>query len=165
MIPGNYKEGAAVLLTAMLALGCGTKPSQMVQPSDKTVSAADGTVLQSAKDMHVYYVFDGKRHYVPNPSTLEALGFSKQVRLVPDSQASAIPLGEPIPALTSKVLVKAGTGQVFLIEGGKRRYIPDPDTMQAMHIPKEQIKYVPDASADVIPMGDPVPRQGSASSK
>ena len=165
MILDIYRGGVAVLLAALLALSCGTKPSQIVQPSETMASAADGTVLQSAKDMHVYYVFSGKRHYVPNPATLEALGFSKQVRLVPETEVSAIPPGEPIPALISRIVAKGGTGQVFMIEAGKRRYIPDPDTMRALHITKEQVKYLPDAAADVIPLGDPLPRQSSASNQ
>ena len=109
-------------------------------------------------------IFKATRHYVPNPSTLAALGFSQQVKVVTDSEVNVIPLGGQMPLLTSNFMVKSGTGQVFMIEAGKRRYIPDPDTLAALHVTKEQIKYVPDAVADSIPLGTPLPRQSSKTS-
>ncbi len=152
---------ASVFLVALFTLGCEPKPTENAAPSGNNVLAVDGSVLQNAKDMHVYYIFDGKKHYIPNPPTLEILGLSKQVRVVPDDQVNAIPLGDQVPVLTSNVMVKAGTGQVFMIEAGKRRYIPDPDTLAALHVTKEQVKYVPNAVADAIPLGTPYPHQSS----
>ena len=140
----------SLMAISFLTVSCG-------QEETKPMAPADTSVLQSAKDYKVYYVFDNKRHYIPNPATLDSLGLAKQIKVVPESALDGIPLGSELPTLSSRVLQKASTGEVFILESGRRRHIPDPETLKAMQIPSEQIHGVPDAVADAFPLGDPLP--------
>jgi hypothetical protein len=118
---------------------------------------APGSVLQGAESKKVYLVTDGKRHYIPTPATLQSLGVSNQVKSVSDSVLDSLPLGAQIPALDSPLIVKATSGQIFVLEAGKRRYIPNPQTFDALHYTKTQLRAVPDDVADAIPLGPPIP--------
>jgi hypothetical protein len=146
----------SLIAASYLAISCGQKPAE------PTSAPVDGIVLQSAQDYKVYYIFGDKRHYIPNPATLDSLGLAKQIKVVPESVLSGIPLGSDLPALSSRVLQKASTGEVFILENGIRRHIPDPETLKAMRIPSEQIHGVPDTVADAFPLGSPLPHSSDS---
>ena len=145
-----------LMTLSCLLSGCGQKQTEPASP------AANDGVVQSAKDYRVYDVFGGKRHYIPNPATLDALGVSKQIKVLSDSVLDAIPAGSDLPALSSRVIQKASTGEVFVLESGKRRHVPDPETLKSMQISPAQIQGLPDASADAFPLGTPLPHLSSA---
>ncbi len=104
-------------------------------------------------------VVNGKRHHVPNPPTLAALGIRPPIAQQPDSFVRAIPEGEPLPNLPGNVIQKGGTGEIYLLESGKRRYIPNPETLTAMGL-DSKVHGVPDPVANAIPLGAPVPPIG-----
>ena len=142
--------------------GCSHKSAENTSTgTGNSPSAEQIKILQDSKDSRVYYVFGGKRHYVPNPATLQALGLEKQVQGASDSEIDQIAPGDPLPSLSSKVIQKASTGEVFLLENGKRRHVPDPETLQSLHVSKEQVQGVLDAVVDAFPLGDPLPSAAS----
>jgi hypothetical protein len=69
---------------------------------------------------------------------------------------NTLPTGIKLPALTTKAVRKTSTGEVFLLEAGKRRHIPDPETQQALAIADTQIHELKDDETDAIPLGTPM---------
>jgi hypothetical protein len=59
--------------------------------------------------------------------------------------------GEPIPHLPAKVIQKAGTGEVFMLQAGKRRWIPE-ETLESLGVAGD-VHGVPDSVADSFPLG------------
>lgn len=104
----------------------------------------------------MYLISGGKRHYIQTPGTVQALGVAAQVKDASDAVINSVPIGDALPVLTTNVIQKPGTGEVFLLEAGKRRYVPDPETLKALHL-TEKIRSVPDDAADMIPLGTPLP--------
>jgi hypothetical protein len=149
-----------IFVTLLVSVGCGQKSQQdaATQNAPKSVqnSLNDISVLQDAKDSRVYLVSQGQRHYIPDPKTLDVLGIKSQIKSASSEQINAIPLSQPIPSLSSKFIQKAGTGQVFMIEAGKRRYVPDPETLQALHVSKGDVAGINDSEAESIPLGEPL---------
>ena len=138
---------AFVAALGLLASGCGS----VNQPSKVY---ADSTVMQAADTKVVYIIFGGKRHHVPDPQTLEALSVSGQVPMEGPAVIAAVPEGEPIPHLPGKMIQKS-TGEVFMLQAGKRHWVPDADTLDMLG-GAEQVHGVPDSVLDSIPLGPPL---------
>jgi hypothetical protein len=140
-------------LTLVVALGLFSSGCR--SGSQAPVVYPDGTLMQAADTKIVYIIWDGKRRQVPDPQTLEALSISGQVSTQPREVIASIPEREPIPHLPGKVVQKGSTGEVFILEAGKRRWIPDPETLEALG-GAGQVHGVPDSVADAIPLGPPM---------
>jgi len=138
---------------ALLGLGC-------VRFRGDAVSGcvSDGSVVQNFRG-DVYIVIAGKRHYIPDDETLKALDVAGLVKRQPDEAINSIPEGAPIPSLPGRAIQKGSTGEVFLIEAGKRRYVPDVETLDSLQI-RDQVHGVADAVVNAIPLGPPMPHLG-----
>ncbi len=148
------------VVTALVGPACDAKPLEESAVlantmAPKVTPGVEFKVLQSASDQRVYFVFGGKRHYVPSAATLEAMGLVKQVTSVPDVEINRIPLAAPLPQLTSKVIQRS-SGEVYIFENGKRRHVPDPETLRSLHIDTKQIQGVSNSVADAFPLGAPL---------
>jgi len=144
----------ALAAAGLFALTSCSRP----QPDTLTTNrSSDGSVLQGADSKRIYLITAGKRHYIQTPQTLQALGVVNRVMSSPDSFLSSIPEGVPLPPLNSPLIQKASTGEVFLLEAGKRRYVPNPPTLASLPYTKDQVRGVPEEVADAIPLGDQLP--------
>jgi hypothetical protein len=117
---------------------------------------SDGMVLHSESSGKVYLVSGGQRHWVPGPAVAEALGIVCLIGNQDDSSIDAIPLGPDMPALATKVVQNAKTTEVFLLQCGKRRYVPDPQTIAALNLGPD-IRQLPPEQIQLIPLGPPLP--------
>ena len=121
----------------------------------------DGRVIVG-RDGAAYLVTNDSLRRIPDLQTFRALDFKdERVKRSADSEMRSIPMGAPLPSLPGQVLQKATTGEVFLLQNGRRHHIPDPGTLDAMHL-REQVNGVPDAVADAVPLGAPVPHIDNA---
>jgi hypothetical protein len=133
-----------------MLLSCGTQ-----KPSDFGL-VTDGAVLRNPSDTKIYLISGGKRHYIQTPGTVQALGVAAQVKDASDAVINSVPLGDALPPLTTNAIQKPSTGEVFVLEAGKRRYVPDPETLAALHL-TDKIHSIADGAADMIPLGAPLP--------
>jgi hypothetical protein len=68
----------------------------------------DGVLLNSLSDQAVYLIEGGKRRWVPNPHTFNALGFSwDNIQCVSDTLLNSVPLGNPLPSV-DRIIVETG---------------------------------------------------------
>jgi hypothetical protein len=145
---GSPRKSIVLTLGIVTCLvGCASK--------DKISLYSDGQVLQ-ARDGRVYLISHGKRRYIPDPGTLDALGLRHLISADPSPTIDSIPLGEPLPSLPGRVIQNAQSNEVFLLEAGKRRYIPDPETLAVLGLTKE-VRQVPASAAESVPLGPPMP--------
>lgn len=124
----------------------------------------------------VFIIQGGQRHWIPDQTTLFALGFTwAQVEGVPSAQLLRIPLGATIPSAVAKASASSnaypdgailrandGSSNTYIIQNGQRRLIPDDATIYDLGYSDASIELVPASALNVIPLGAPVP-SGSSS--
>jgi hypothetical protein len=118
------------------------------------------SVLKDEDHGIVYLVEDGVRHRIPDPETLNALGVRSMIQPVPSSELASLIAGYDLPHVPGRMIQNSATSAVFLIDRGKRHYIPDPPTLKAIHLP-DRVIPVPAETADALPLGPPMPHLGA----
>ena len=71
------------------------------------------------------------------------------------------PAAPPAPVLPDGMLIKAGSNEVDRIEGGLRRWIPDPATFKCMNFDWSNIQNIPQEQWNAIPAGAPYPARNA----
>ncbi len=124
---------------------------------------AEGDLIRPVNDHPVYVVQGGKRRWIPDPETLTSQWSWDQVQVLPADVVNSVPLGDPIRSVLQIPLPPDGTliaspdGAVFVMEGGKRRHIPDPPTFEAMGFNWGDIRQISSQEVNAVPLGDPLP--------
>lgn len=67
--------------------------------------------------------------------------------------------GAPGLAVPDGALLKGSGPDIYLIEAGKRRHVPDPSTFNAMGLDWSEVKTIPDAQLELVPLGEELPRR------
>lgn len=136
--------------------GCHSNPQHGDDVSKSSPSFfTDGDVIQDISDNKVYLISDNKKHYIKFPVTLQALGATNRIKVEPDSVVASISSGNDTPAITSRVVQDTSTGKVYVLEAGKRHYVPGAATLQKLHF-TGQIQGLSGPDADSIPLGTPM---------
>jgi hypothetical protein len=111
----------------------------------------------------IYYLEDGKRHWVPDPLTFTTLGLKwDDVELVPDEQLQDIPEGPPMPTAVPPrsyedgSFVSADGETVYVAEQGKLRLVPDLATFVELggREPKRTVQTISAAELRAQPIGE-----------
>ncbi len=99
----------------------------------------------------------GLKRRIPNPVTFEAQGYQwGNVNRIPDSSLDDIPTGDPLlDALADGNLLK-GLGPVYVMEGGDRRFIPNPDVLIDCGYGWDAVYVISDFRLNSIPTGGSV---------
>jgi len=120
-------------------------------------SRKDGTLLRG-KDK-VYQMQSGKRRWIPDAETFNAMGLSwSDIKDFPINDVDTVPLGEDLPSRKDGTLLSvSGGGKVYQMQSGKRRWIPDVQTFDAMGLDWSNIKYFPINDVDTVPLGEDLP--------
>lgn len=115
-----------------------------------------GLITGSGPEVFVYD--GGKRRWIPDERTFNALGFNwKSIRQIPDEKLNEMPRGSDYPVLTSSI-VKGSGPKVFILENGRRRWIPDEHTFQSRGLRWDAVQTLSDAELQLIPLGKDLPR-------
>ncbi len=89
----------------------------------------EGVLIRGPGDPTVYYVHNGKRIGIPDPETFDLLHFDwTKVIDLPD--ITNIPKGVDLKPLGESCAIKSnGEMEISIIKSGKRRPVPDPETL------------------------------------
>src|SRR5215210_1493977 len=98
-------------------------------------------------------VLGGKRRWIQNPETLHCLGGWDAVKKVDDGALNSYSEGTPIPDLKSGSLLKGTGPKVYSVDQCARRWIPDPDTLNAMGFKWGNVQTVPDEDLNLLAEG------------
>jgi hypothetical protein len=88
---------------------------------------AEGSVIKDSSNRY-YWIQDGKRREIPDPETVQKLGFQTEVKSVSDTDRDKFPSGTPLPSRRDGVLLRdVQEGNVYLMQDGKRDLVLDPN--------------------------------------
>jgi hypothetical protein len=129
----------------------------------------DGMVVQANVSPRVYVIEQQQRHWVPDPYTLNLYGGWAAVQHITDANLLAIPEGARKPSripLTNGILLKSPEmPKVYVMENGKKRWVPDPQTLvtiggwdRVLAMAEEDLTAIPEGPAlpSVIPPGQQI---------
>jgi hypothetical protein len=124
---------------------------------------ADGNLL-AGTGAEVYAMEGGIKRHVSSPAVLADCGYGwDAVYVIPDSRLSGIPTGAvlsgpPCPHLSppNGALIKGSGNEVYVMEAGIKRHVPNAATFGAYGYHWGNINGVPDSSLDAIPTGEPL---------
>lgn len=118
----------------------------------------DGTLLYGPPDPKIYVIEGGYRHWIPNPQTFNADGYNwSAVVQIDQATLDGIALGVPITPVDGTLLIAPPDPKVFVMKGGTRDWIPDPDTLTADGYSWGNVQTIDTWSMQQIPQGDPLP--------
>ncbi|MEC4804905.1 MAG: M23 family metallopeptidase, partial [Jaaginema sp. PMC 1079.18] len=81
------------------------------------------------------------------------------VKHINDPDLNKIPLGSPLPSLQNVDgnLLKGSGDEIYLMENGVRRHIPDQYTFENLGYDFNAVKHINDPDLNKIPLGSPLP--------
>jgi endonuclease/exonuclease/phosphatase family metal-dependent hydrolase len=101
------------------------------RPEPEPDETWEGAIIKGSAP-EVYLVQRGRRRWIPNPATLQCFGGWDVVQVIDDSELEGIPGGVPLPSLADGMLIQGTGPKVYLMQGCKRRWVPDPDTLATL---------------------------------
>jgi hypothetical protein len=136
-------------------------PTETTLPTPPTMVMAgppQAEVLIRGSSPAIFLVVDGRRRWIPNEATFNALGLDwNAIQTISDSILDNIPQGTDYPSL-SRRLVKGSAPATFFLERGRRRWIPDEQTFNARGFSWSDVEAIPDKNLESIPLGPDLSR-------
>jgi len=122
---------------------------------------ADGNLLRGTGP-EVYAMEGGARRHIMNPTVLSGCGYGwDAVRVIPNVFLNAIPAGAPLSGPPCPhvlppdgVLVRGSGPEVYVMEGGLKRHVPDLATFAGMGFLWGNVNLLPDSVLSAIPSGE-----------
>jgi hypothetical protein len=115
----------------------------------------DGTLVKASSD-RIYLVSLGGRRLIPDAKTFESLGYKQEdVRQIDAREMKSLPEYAPLSLSTLSfkdgTLLKGSLPAIYVINGNKRRLIPDEATFKALGYKWENVETVSDRVISSIP--------------
>ncbi|MEG4343921.1 S8 family serine peptidase [Microcoleus sp. A003_D6] len=103
-----------------------------------------------------YLVQNGRLRRVPNQETLNALKIDlNTVKHFLNEDLARIPDGDDLPSRKDGDVFQDLSGRIYLMQSGKRRFVPDWDTLRAIGINVTVMPTFPESDLKDIELGDP----------
>ena len=120
----------------------------------------DGTLLRARNQEKVYVLENGLRRWIVNPDVFNGLGYKwSNVQVVSEDVVNAYPLGNDLTSSYSYPegsLLRGDGPEVYLIEAGKKRWIPNPQIFETKGFRWENIIKINQSSLNYISRGDDI---------
>jgi len=117
----------------------------------------DGALIRADGYEEVYVLEDGLRRWIINPDVFNGLGYKwSNVRVISKEAVDSYPLGNDLTNsyyYPNGSLIKADAPEVYLIEAGKKRWIPNPQIFEAKGFRWQRIIKVNDYTLRTISQG------------
>ena len=144
-----------------------TQSTEMKMPSSTQFQAytpKHGDLIRAKGDTKIYLVQNGQRRCFGNEKVFKQWGFKKSdVRDIDPQDMINIPEGPPIwskeliGSLPDGSLIRLqGKTQTYVIQGGRKCYIPDPETFQSRGYSWNQVIEVDQGTFDSVLTGIPI---------
>jgi phospholipase C len=156
--------GQRHLIPDSATLQCMWSAAHMLTVPQETVDAIslgdpvpkEGSLIKSQAKPEVYLVQGGRRHWIPDPATLQSRWSPQPVLIAPQEMVDVVPLGEPVPKEWS--LIESPTKpEVYLVQEGRRHRVLDLATVHRRWPWVPPVQTLRQETVDAIPSGDPVP--------
>lgn len=116
-------------------------------------------LLGDERSRRIFLLVRGEAKWVQNVTSIYSLGFGNKEEQTMQDVSAHFPISSvPIPLL-NKRLVHGTTpgGSIYLLDLGRRRKVPDPDTIIGMGFPPAQEQKLTDSELSTFPLGSDVP--------
>lgn len=111
----------------------------------------NGKRVRIPNKAEVYMIDEGRRRLIPNPDTYNNLFVSWNDILL-DPRSGEIETGTPLTDGASLVQGEK-TPEVFLLDGREKRFIANPETMDAYGFNWKKVKTMSKSALDILPNG------------
>jgi hypothetical protein len=93
-----------------------------------------GLLIQQIGHPEVYLYKDGALHHIPDPPTLQLLGYSfNDVNVISAQEFQKYTIRPALESIVTGRLVRAkNKPEVYIIIGGEKRHVPDPATLNVI---------------------------------
>jgi hypothetical protein len=144
-----------------------TKSTELVVPPppySPAYTPQHGDVIRMKGDMKIYLVQSGQRRCFANGNVFRQMGFKlSDVKEIDPQDAMNIPEGPPIWSRETmgsfpdgSLIRLKGQAQTYVIQGGRKCYIPDPETFHSRGYRWDQVIEVDKAILDSLLTGIPI---------
>jgi hypothetical protein len=126
----------------------------------------NNSVIKGTTTPEIYKLEDGQRCWIPDAATLVDLGYQyEEVQVCPDEVISLLPVGAPVPTAIeppnypdTTLLTSSDSWQqeVYVIERGSRRWIPDTETFDAEGYRGSAVQEIDPEVLNAIPLAAPL---------
>ena len=166
---GTYQlwatDNATGKFSNIVGVNVPSTPKAEIKTPLQTYMANHGDLIRAKGDAKIYLVQNGQRRCFANEKVFKQMGFKRNsVKDLDPQDVMNIPEGPPI---WSKEIVGSypdgtlirlqGKTQTYLIQGGRKCYIPDPETFQSRGYSWNQVIEVDQGTFDSILTGIPIP--------
>lgn len=107
----------------------------------------------------VYFVFNAMKQGIPDPPTLNFIALENSLQLlerVSTIELNAYPEAEPIRSVLEYELISGPDGAIYLVEGSKRRWIPNPETFVTLALDATKVTKLSQEEIAKVPLGRPI---------
>ncbi len=120
----------------------------------------DGILLRGASNGTVYVMKHGRRRLLFNLDQTDPddgdFYYPSDIRVLPDPEVISLPLDAPTYE-EGQLLAGPPPGPVYVIEDGKKRRIPDPETFSRSGYSWANVIILPQVLINMIPKGEYIP--------
>lgn len=142
----NDRYSSEALIDALLPFA----PPGLVLPPRDPLRLPDKSLVQEANDPRVLVVIGGAPLWIPNPSALTAMGFAGQpIQILPPGSLARMRHAPADGSLVQELDVHA----IYLMSRGKKVWIPNPQTFEAMGLDWSHVRIVPPGALAAIKDG------------
>jgi hypothetical protein len=133
--------------------------------SPSVISAQQhGDLIRAQGDTKIYLIHNGQRRVIASEDVFRQMGFKMEdVKELDPQTVMNIPEGPPLwskefvaPFPDGTLIRLKGKVQTYVIRGGRKCYIPDPETFQAQGFQWDQVIEVDQSTFNKIPTGIPL---------
>jgi hypothetical protein len=123
-----------------------------------------GDLVRMQGDTKIYLIQNGQRRAIASEEVFRQMGFkTEEVKELDPQAVMSIPEGPPLwsketiaPYPEGTLIRLKGKAQAYVIMGGRKCYIPDPETFQAHGFQWDQVIEVDQSTFNKIPTGIPI---------
>ena len=133
-------------------------------PSHPSQAQEHGDLIRARGDTKIYLIHSGQKRLIITEQVFRQMGFNmSNVKELDPQTVMSIPEGPPLVSreiigpFPDRTLIRLkGTNQTYLIQGGKKCFIPDIETLQAQGYQWDQAIEVDKKTSDSIFTGIPI---------
>jgi len=165
LFPTDQPPGTFLLWAIDSITGGYSNAIEFTLPVTQSYTSKHGDLIRAKGDTRVYFIYSQERRCIANEEVFKQMGFKwSDVKEINPQDMVNIPEGPPIwskeiiTSFPDGTLIRLkGQTQMYVIQGGRKCYIPDVETFHTRGYRWDQVVEVDKATFDSTLTGIPIP--------
>jgi len=165
LFPTDQPPGTFLLWAIDSITGGYSNAIEFTLPVTQSYTSKHGDLIRAKGDTRVYFIYSQERRCIANEEVFKQMGFKwSDVKEINPQDMVNIPEGPPIwskeiiTSFPDGTLIRLkGQTQTYVIQGGRKCYIPDVETFHTRGYRWDQVVEVDKATLDSTLTGIPIP--------